>query len=180
MDLKDKDYRNRLIERYLNAETSVSEEVALAEFYATHNPDDDEKAFAQLISASHNLNVNLSDEDTAEYDNIVNRSGKIVKMPVARHLLELVAVAAVVLMSFVLRPSVDENVGTDSNITTEAITNAMSAILSLDYENIESVTAKPNGSTVIITAKMKDGGSSTYVMSCNGETGETMLLAWGD
>lgn len=180
MDLKDKDYRNRLIERYLNAETSVSEEVALAEFYATHNPDDDEKAFAQLISASHNLNVNLSDEDTAEYDRMVSMAGKERHLHWHRHLAEFVAAAAVVTLFFVLRPTTEVQEEVETNITTLEIADALNAVMSIDYDNIESVTAKPNGKTVIITAKMKDGSSNTYVMAVDGSNGGTTLFAWGN
>mgnify|MGYP003311249312 CR=1 FL=1 len=180
MDLKDKDYRNRLIERYLNAETSVSEEVALAEFYATHNPDDDEKAFAQLISASHNLNVNLSDEDTAEYDRMVSMAGKERHLHWHRHLAEFVAAAAVVTLFFVLRPTTEVQEEVETSITTLEIADALNAVMSIDYDNIESVTAKPNGKTVIITAKMKDGSSNTYIMAVDGSNGGTTLFAWGN
>lgn len=180
MNLDDKKVRMSVMERYLDAETSVSEESALAEYYALHKVDDDEKAFAKLILMSHPMNVNMSDEDTAEYDRMVSMAGKVRHLHWYRHLAEFVAAAAVVTLFFVLRPATEVQEEVEPNITTLEIADALNAVMSIDYDNIESVTAKPNGKTVIITAKMKDGSSNTYVMAVDGSNGGTTLFAWGN
>lgn len=180
MNLDDKNTRMTVMERYLNAETTVSEEALLAEYYASHNVDDDEKAFAKLILMSHPMNVNLSDEDTAEYDRMVSTAGKVRQLHWLRHVAEFVAAAAVVTLFFVLRPATEVQEESETGITTLEIADALNAIMSIDYDNIESVTAKPNGKTVIITAKMKDGSSNTYIMAVDGSNGGTTLFAWGN
>ena len=46
-----------------------------------------------------------------------------------------------------------------------------------DVIEIESILAEPKGAKVILTAKMKDGSSSTFVMSRDLEDGSTLITA---
>ena len=51
--LTDKNIRRALIERYLDAETDVREEALLAEYFAGHQPDEDEASMARMLMAEH-------------------------------------------------------------------------------------------------------------------------------
>lgn len=179
MNLDDKNIRISVMERYLNAETSVSEEISLAEYYASHDVDNDEKAFAKLIVMSHPMNVNMSDEDTAEYDRLVPTTNKVRHLHWHRYVVEFIATAAAIALFFILSPTTDTEDENVTNITTAEIADAMTTIMNLDYNNIESVTAKPNGNTMIIIAKMKDGSSSTFLLAAN-SNGGTTLFAWNN
>ena len=53
IDIDNKLERKALIERYLEADTTIAEERAMAEYYAMNQPDADEEAFAQLIMGCH-------------------------------------------------------------------------------------------------------------------------------
>ena len=50
-NLTDKNIRNELIARYLEAETDVREEMLLVEYFAEHAPEADEAAVARLLLA---------------------------------------------------------------------------------------------------------------------------------
>lgn len=50
-NIHNKSVRQRLIERYLNAETSLAEERCLQEYFRTNAPDKDEERVAMLLSA---------------------------------------------------------------------------------------------------------------------------------
>ena len=47
--IKDKKQRQKLIARYLEADTTVQEEIMLAEYYRTHKVEADEADIARLI-----------------------------------------------------------------------------------------------------------------------------------
>ena len=80
MNINDKATRQGIVERYLNAETSLEEEKALYEFYS-HTKEtlsDDEKMVCQLVLSTTNLtdDFELSDEKTEAFDRIMNEQDK--------------------------------------------------------------------------------------------------------
>lgn len=54
-DLDNKEYRKEILKRYLDAETTIAEERALAEYFMHHNPDDEESALAAMIVAENTI-----------------------------------------------------------------------------------------------------------------------------
>ena len=60
------------------------------------------------------------------------------------------------------------------------IAQGIERIMFLDMENVESVTARPKGNNVIITALMTDGSKCSYMMSKDGGTSAISITAMND
>ena len=71
IDIYNKQERKALIERYLEADTTVAEERALAEYYAMNQPDADEAAFAKLVLTGNAALNSLSNSGEREYDRLI-------------------------------------------------------------------------------------------------------------
>jgi len=56
----------------------------------------------------------------------------------------------------------------------------MNLLMEMDDRNVESIVAEPKGTKVILTAKMKDGTSSTFVMVRDRKDGSTRIVAQND
>ena len=105
-DLNDKALRQQLIERYLDAETTPEEELALADFYRqSHEPlSADEEAVRQLVLVTARLDdgFTLSDEKVEEFDRIMvntpQKKRRIVLWP------WLAAACVVAIVAIILAP----------------------------------------------------------------------------
>ena len=156
--IKDKKQRQKLIARYLEADTTVQEEIMLAEYYRTHRADADEADFARLI---------LLDYPKAEVLSDMERKKDI------RHIsLTITAIAACIalMVMFIIPRSVNE-------FTPIEIAENINILMELNVQDVESIVAEPKGTRVILTAKMKDGSSSTFIMVRNRKDGSTRILA---
>ena len=162
INLNDKQERLALIERYLDADTTVQEERMLAEYYATHTIDSDEEQIAELIKMSHSVADTAMMADTADFDHITKR-----KSPV--HMIlrwSSVAAAAVVLLLVCLhiqRPYVPQD--TAGWVSTAQILEGMEIVSKIEAGEIESVLAKPQGDRVVITVKLTSGKERSYSMT---------------
>lgn len=168
--IEDKRYRQALIARYLDAETSVEEEIELAGYYAAYGCDADESAIAGLVLADHPAAAVLSESGAAEFDAAVRRPSRA-----PARLAWFVAAAVAVALFFVIRPNVRGS--NEAVFTPVEIAQSLNTMINLNLQDIESIVAEPKGTEVILTAKMKDGSSSTFVMSREQETGSTIILA---
>lgn len=156
--IKDKKYRQELIARYLEAETTVREEIMLADYYRTHKADDDESDIAQVILMDYPKADILSDPDR--------------KSKVRSICLTITAVAAcIALLVMWVRPFLVRE------FTVTEIADNMNILMQLDNQDVESIVAEPKGTRVILTAKMKDGSSSTFIMVRSWKDGSTRILA---
>lgn len=170
--LENKQFRKALAERYLDADTTIREEQMLAEYYASHQPDEDEMQIAALIRMTH---AGTSDMiDTADFDHIT-KGGKPVRM-ILRW--SSVAAAAVILMLVSLhighKQLQPEN---QTAISTMQILEGMEMISKIEVGEIESVKAEPQGSTVVITVKLTDGKERSYSMTCNSDASSLSFTA---
>ncbi|MBP5690618.1 MAG: hypothetical protein J6W99_00650 [Bacteroidaceae bacterium] len=170
--LENKQFRKALAERYLDADTTIREEQMLAEYYASHQPDEDEMQIAALIRMTH---AGASDMiDTADFDHIT-KGGKPVRM-ILRW--SSVAAAAVILMLVSLhighKQLQPEN---QTAISTMQILEGMEMISKIEVGEIESVKAEPQGSTVVITVKLTDGKERSYSMTCNSDASSLSFTA---
>ena len=156
--IKDKKQRQKLIARYLEADTTVQEEIMLAEYYRTHRADADEADFARLI---------LLDYPKAEVLSDMER-----KKDIRRISLTITAIAACIalMVMFIIPRSVNE-------FTPIEIAENINILMELNVQDVESIVAEPKGTRVILTAKMKDGSSSTFIMVRNRKDGSTRILA---
>ena len=169
--IEDRRYRQALTEKFLEAETTVEEEMLLAEYYAHHSADAGEEAVSRLVLADHPVTAPLSDEGAASFDDAVRAKtrGRVVKFAA-------VFAAAALALFFIIRPHMQSPACGDGFSTLE-IAQSLNTIINLDLQDIESIVAEPKGAKVILTAKMKDGSSSTFIMSRDQEDGSTKILA---
>jgi len=184
MNIEDKEYRKALIERYLNADTIPEEERNMRAYYAEAPAvGDDEKAVARLMNISAPSAEAYSQTKADEYDRlfgsdesasfearVAKRRGVIFKS-----LYAFAACAAAVALFLIFKPKVPS-----TDFTPLEIAQSISALAELNSEDVESVTAKPTGSGVIVTVVLKDGTRCGFRMARDGASGEIHLLAMND
>ena len=167
--------RKALIESYLNAETTVADEKALAEYFATHTADADEEAFAQLILASNPALKCLNDKGEQEFDRLVEGRRHTIGFRTA--LKWVSGIAAAIAVVAIVRASIVSYIDNQCDITPVEIAQTLNMLMNLSADEIESITATPCGKNVLITTKMKDNSSSTYILTRDGEA-LTTYFAW--
>ncbi|MCQ2171138.1 MAG: hypothetical protein MJZ17_00050 [Bacteroidales bacterium] len=171
--IDNKEYRSKLIARYLEAETSVKEEIELAEYYSAVREgrlDADEAAVARLILADHPEVAVLSAEGGKESSHRNRRPAR----PFATVRAAAFAFAALALF-FVIH--LHRQKSTECIFSPMEIAQSINTMMNMDTDEIESIVAEPKGANVILIAKMKDGSSNTFIMSRNPEDGSTKILA---
>jgi len=175
IDIDNKLKRKALIESYLNAETTVAEERALAEYFATHTADADEEAFAQLIMTSSPALKCLSDSGEQDFDRLVEGRRHAIGFRTA--LKWVSGIAAAIALVVIIRGTALSRLDNQCDITPIEIAQTLNTLMSLSADEIESMTATPCGKNVLITAKMKDNSSSTYILTRDGDA-LTTYFAW--
>lgn len=174
MNISDKATRRALLDLYMEAGTTAAEEIALAQWFASHGASPDEEAVAKLIAADHPLVEALSGVGEAEYDRIVGKASVSGRKRFSLRVMYYAAgAAAAVILFFAVRASLPGR----PEFTPLEIVEEINALMSVGIEEIESISAKPNGRCVMVTAQMKDGSSSTYRMTRDAETGAIQFLA---
>jgi len=177
INLNDKQERLTLIERYLEADTTVQEEQMLAEYYATHRPDADEEQVATLIRMSYSEADASLMADTTEFDRITVR-----RKPVQMILRwSSVAAAAIVLLLVCLhigKPASLQLPDSAYGISTAQILEGMEMISRIEVGEIESVLAKPQGDRVVITVKLANGKERSYSMTSDIEGNSLSFTAF--
>lgn len=159
--IKDKKQRLKLIARYLEADTTVREEIMLAEYYRTHKADADEADIARLILLDYPKAEVLSDPER--------------KRDIRQITLAITAIAAcIALMVMFIIPR------SDQEFTVTEIAENMNILMEMNNQDVESIVAEPKGTRVILTAKLKDGSSTTFVMVRNRRDGSTRIVAQND
>ncbi len=159
--IKDKKHRQKLIARYLEADTTVQEEIMLAEYYRTHKADADESDIARLILLDHPKAEVLSDPER--------------KRDIRQISLAITAIAACIalIVMFILPIGGDE-------FTVTEITENMNILMEMNDQDVESIVAEPKGSRIILTATLKDGSTTTFIMVRNRKDGTTRIVAQND
>ena len=159
--IKDKKHRQKLIARYLEADTTVQEEIMLAEYYRTHKADADESDIARLILLDYPKAEVLSDPER--------------KRDIRQISLAITAIAACIalMVMFILPIGGDE-------VTVTEITENMNILMEMNDQDVESIVAEPKGSRIILTATLKDGSTTTFIMVRNRKDGTTRIVAQND
>lgn len=117
------------------------------------------------------------DESAAEFDSIVaageQQRRKRVRWTV---LLGSAAAAAVALILWLVpaRPAASPS------LTPIQIAEGIQQIMLLNIGDIEAIEATPMASYAILTARLKDGSTCSYILQCNDVEGTTTLLAYTD
>ena len=113
----------------------------------------------------------LSESAVEEFDRIVREYERPLKRRrIFRWVSGIAAAAAVVLAVFIFRTTAEE-----TPLSAVTIAETIGELMNLDEGNILSIEAKPQGSKAILTVNMKNGGTRTYIMTMEEETGATLL-----
>ena len=115
----------------------------------------------------------LSDEAVAEFDRIVGEYEKPIRRRKALRWAAGIAAAAVVALVIFINTESDADV----RISPVEIAEGIDQLMNLKPEEISSITAIPQGSRAILTAKMKDGRECSYIMTIEEGTGNLSLVA---
>ena len=116
----------------------------------------------------------LSDEAVAEFDRIVSGYEKKLRRRITLRWAAGLAAAAVVALFII--PNRENDV--DSLISPMEIAEGIEQLMNLNAEEITSITAIPQGSKAILTAKMKDGREYSYIMTIEEGSGNLSLVAF--
>ena len=159
--IKDKKQRQKLIARYLEADTTVQEEILLAEYYRTHKADADEADIARLILLDYPKAEVLSDPER--------------KRDIRQISLSITTIAACIalMVMFIIPRSGNE-------FTVAEITENMNILMEMNDQDVESIVAEPKGTKVILTATLKDGSTTTFIMVRNRRDGSARIVAQND
>lgn len=88
----------------------------------------------------------------------------------------VVSAAAVALVFWLIHASVPSA----QPLTPVQIAEGIQQMMLLDIGDIESIEAVPKDSYAIITARLKDGSTCSYIMKCDEVEGTTILLAYNN
>lgn len=113
----------------------------------------------------------LSDEGADEYDRIATSKAIPLKMNIFRWAAGIVAAA--VALFFILNSRIPQ----EKPISPVEIAEGIDQLMNLKPDDITSITAIPQGSRAILTAKLKDGRECSYIMTIEEGTGNLSLVA---
>lgn len=171
--IDNKTARLAILERYLAAETTPAEEVALRQYYSSHPVDKDEKAIAQLIVATHPEHDYLSDESVCEFNQMIQRKRKrrVLNRPgIWIGVFASAAIAVGLILAFFRKPETEA-------LTTVQILNGIKDMMELNIGDIEYITARPDGGNAILTVTFGYGSEKSYRMIVDENEGTTSLTS---
>ncbi len=180
--------RKALIQRYLNAETSVEEERLLAESFEGNPPQDkEEERVASIISFSQNFFESQSSEEAVaggeaaeEFDRIVSqdnntqRAGKRNRILVWS--LSLSGLAAAVALFFLLHTKPAAPQADNGKDLIQQIQH-MQIISQLSLEEADKCEFHPIEGGYVMTAYFPDGNTSSYILVAEEEGNTYSLLS---
>ena len=123
-----------------------------------------------------NLIERYLDEGEAEFDRILaegesKRRQKIIRWSAV---LGAACAAAVALLLWL----VPTHQAPENLMTPLQIAEGIQQMMLLDIGDIDSIVATPKDSYAILTARLKDGSTCSYILKCNDAEGTTTLLAY--
>ena len=115
------------------------------------------------------------DEAEAEFDRIVEGGSNMHRRKAVLWTALAGAAAAGLALLLWLGP---KHPAGESPLTPIQIAEGIQQMMLLDIGDIESIVATPTDSYAILTARMKDGTTCSYILKCNDDEGTTTLLAY--
>ena len=116
----------------------------------------------------------LSDEAVAEFDRIVCEYERPLRR---RRTLRWTAGIAAAAAVTALVLSVNPDSGKEIPLSPVEIAEGIDQLMTLNPEDISSITAIPQGSKAILTARLKDGSECSYIMTIEEGSGTMSLVA---
>ncbi|HCZ22974.1 MAG TPA: hypothetical protein DHU72_06155 [Rikenellaceae bacterium] len=111
----------------------------------------------------------LSDKSVAEFDRLVRKSGLRRRRQITWGALMVAAVSLALILTLNFRGGRCEFNGIE-------IADGIQQIMSLNTDEVKSITATPKGNMVILTALMIDGSECSYVMSRDPGTADVISI----
>ena len=123
-----------------------------------------------------NLIERYLDEGEAEFDRILaegerKRNRRIIRWTAV---VGAACAAAVALLLWL----VPTRKAPENPMTPLQIAEGIQQMMLLDIGDIDSIVATPKDSYAILTARLKDGSTCSYILKCNDAEGTTTLLAY--
>lgn len=163
-----REYRKTLIEKYLNSEASLEEERMLAEWFSVHKAESDEESVSKILLAEYpEATCNTA---VKEFDTIIAKAGRRSRIMKWSFSFAACAAIAIGFGIFLAKERTCDFNGLE-------IAQGIEQIMSLDMENVKSITARPKSNNVIITALMNDGSACSYLMSKDTGTSVVSITA---
>ena len=162
--INDKKYRLSLIERYLNADTSVEEEALLAEYYRAHKAEAEEKAAAILILMSNSEEASKGCDSSEEFDRIIAAESRR-RSRIWTWSASVASIAAAVALLFILKPTAPS----DPQTPILDIIQSMSAME--EFGHVKNVESEQIGDMIFLTLTLDNGQESSYIMMKNDSNG---------
>ena len=123
-----------------------------------------------------NLIDRYLDDGEAEFDRILAEGGSQRRQKIIRWSAVLGAACAVAVA--LLLWLVPTRQAPEEPLTPIQIAEGIQQMMLLDIGDIDSIVATPKGSYAILTARLKDGSTCSYILKCNDAEGTTTLLAY--
>ena len=167
--------RKELIQRYLNAETSVEEEIMLAESFRQTPPqnEEEEKIEAMLLCLKDSAASDSSEDDRIaeeEFDRIVSKSGR--RKGLVWAVSSAMATAAVILLFLLLKPASPQP---EDNTDLIQQIQHIHLLSQLSLEDSDKCEFRPIEGGYVMTAYFPDGETSSYILIAE-EDGKTYSL----
>lgn len=173
-NIQDKDFRKRLIDKYLEAKTSLAEEQELAIFYLQASTiDEDERAFAKMIRMQYTSTSLLSEEGVHEYDKIVREAQLKTKRILRKRIAWFGSIAASIALLFVISY---KSSFTEPEPNAIEIAQQIQQMMNWRMEDFVSVTVTPIDKNIWVQAELKDGSVQKFILSINKENQTSTLL----
>ena len=120
----------------------------------------------------------LYDEGAAEFDRILaeGESRRRRKIICWTALAGTACAAAVALLLWL----VPARKAAENPLTPIQIAEGIQQMMLLDIGDVDSIVATPKDSYAILTARLKDGSTCSYILKCNDAEGTATLLAYTD
>ncbi|MBP5693508.1 MAG: hypothetical protein J6W86_07355 [Bacteroidales bacterium] len=167
--------RKELIQRYLNAETSVEEEIMLAESFRQTPPqnEEEEKIEAMLLCLKDSAASDSSEDDRIaeeEFDRIVSKSGR--RKGLVWAVSSAMAAAAVILLFLLLKPASPQP---EDNTDLIQQIQHIHLLSQLSLEDADKCEFRPIEGGYVMTAYFPDGETASYILIAE-EDGKTYSL----
>lgn len=167
--------RKELIQRYLNAETSVEEEIMLAESFRQTPPqnEEEEKIEAMLLCLKDSAASDSSEDDRIaeeEFDRIVSKSGR--RKGLVWAVSSAMATAAVILLFLLLKPASPQP---EDNTDLIQQIQHIHLLSQLSLEDADKCEFRPIEGGYVMTAYFPDGETASYILIAE-EDGKTYSL----
>ena len=167
--------RKELIQRYLNAETSVEEEIMLAESFRQTPPqnEEEEKIEAMLLCLKDSAASDSSEDDRIaeeEFDRIVSKSGR--RKGLVWAVSSAMATAAVILLFLLLKPASPQP---EDNTDLIQQIQHIHLLSQLSLEDADKCEFRPIEGGYVMTTYFPDGETASYILIAE-EDGKTYSL----